>query len=106
MERKKSKVRWRSPRDRFSPPRVFLPRSPIFSKICLVTLLFAYFILAAITSGLSIPFGTFVPNLFMGACLGRLFGLVASDSFNVPASPSRRVRARRSGGACWAGTHG
>ena len=106
MERKKSKVRWRSPRDRFSPPRVFLPRSPIFSKICLVTLLFVYFILAAITSGLSIPFGTFVPNLFMGACLGLLFGLVASDSFNVPASPvpSRSRSSER--GACWAGTHG
>ena len=24
-------VRWRSPRDRFSPPRVFLPRSPWFA---------------------------------------------------------------------------
>ena len=55
----------------------------VFSQGTLFAFVPLYLILAGSCGGLPLPFGTFVPNLFMGAALGRLFALVAQDTFGV-----------------------
>ena len=38
-----------------------------------------YLSMAVICGGLAVPFGTFVPNLFMGAAFGRAYGVTLND---------------------------
>ena len=45
-----------------------------------------YFTMAVITVGIALPTGLVVPNIFMGACLGRLMGL-ACVPLGVPVEP-------------------
>jgi len=53
----------------------------LFSLPVLFTFLPIYLVLAMMCGGLSVPFGTFVPNLFMGAAMGRAFGIMFHQCF-------------------------
>jgi len=48
-----------------------------FTPASLVIFLLAYFTACSLAMGLSLPAGTFVPNLLAGCCWGRLIGEVA-----------------------------
>ena len=47
-----------------------------FGYAAILCMLVFYFIGAAVTAGSAISSGTFVPMLLIGACIGRLVGLV------------------------------
>ena len=51
----------------------------MLSANCLVLFCIIYFILAAITAGISVPAGLVVPMLLIGGSYGRLFGLGALE---------------------------
>ena len=57
--------------------------SSLFSQKTLVVFLPIYMFLSGLCGGLPIPFGTFVPNLFIGAAFGRLFALFIQDTLGV-----------------------
>ena len=50
-----------------------------FGYAALLTMLFVYFVGAAVTAGSAIASGVFVPMLLIGACIGRLVGLATVD---------------------------
>ena len=54
-------------------------RRNIFSVDALAVFIVVYLLLGGFTGGLALPFGTFVPNLFMGAALGRMFALLVQE---------------------------
>ena len=54
-----------------------------FSIKTLFAFVAVYIVLSGCTGGLAIPFGTFVPNLFVGAALGRAFALIVQDELGV-----------------------
>ena len=51
----------------------------MFSVDVLAVFIVIYLLLGGFTGGLAMPFGTFVPNLFMGAALGRMFALIVQE---------------------------
>ncbi|GMH60822.1 hypothetical protein TrRE_jg13596, partial [Triparma retinervis] len=57
--------------------------STLFSQKTLIVFLPVYMFLSGLCGGLAIPFGTFVPNLFIGAAFGRLFALFVQDTMGV-----------------------
>jgi len=57
--------------------------STLFSQKTLIVFLPIYMFLSGLCGGLSIPFGTFVPNLFIGAAFGRLYALFVQDTMGV-----------------------
>eukprot|EP00518_Triparma_eleuthera_P016439 CAMPEP_0197568100 /NCGR_PEP_ID=MMETSP1320-20131121/36760_1 /TAXON_ID=91990 /ORGANISM="Bolidomonas sp., Strain RCC2347" /LENGTH=869 /DNA_ID=CAMNT_0043130359 /DNA_START=121 /DNA_END=2727 /DNA_ORIENTATION=- len=54
-------------------------RRNLFSVDVLAVFIVIYLLLGGFTGGLALPFGTFVPNLFMGAALGRMFALLVQE---------------------------
>ncbi|GMH80501.1 hypothetical protein TrST_g2935 [Triparma strigata] len=58
-------------------------KTMLFHKETLLAFLPVYLLMAGFCGGLAIPFGTFVPNLFMGAAFGRLFAVVTQDSIGI-----------------------
>ena len=55
----------------------------LFHKETLLVFLPVYLLMAGFVGGLALPFGTFVPNLFMGAAFGRLFAVVTQDTMGI-----------------------
>ena len=55
----------------------------LFHKETLLVFLPIYLLMAGFCGGLALPFGTFVPNLFMGAAFGRLFAVVTQSSMGI-----------------------
>ena len=54
-----------------------------FTISTLLAFIAVYICLSGLTGGLAIPFGTFVPNLFLGAASGRVFALVIEDKIGL-----------------------
>ncbi|GMH96395.1 hypothetical protein TrST_g14030 [Triparma strigata] len=54
-------------------------KTNVFSVETLALFIVVFLLLGGFTGGLAIPFGTFVPNLFMGAAFGRMFALIVQE---------------------------
>ncbi|GMH63024.1 hypothetical protein TL16_g03610 [Triparma laevis f. inornata] len=54
-------------------------KTNLFSVGTLASFIAIFLLLAGFTGGLAMPFGTFVPNLFMGAAFGRMFALIVQE---------------------------
>jgi hypothetical protein len=56
----------------------------VYSINTLLVFIVVYVFCSGITGGLSVPFGTFVPNLFAGAALGRAMGVFVDVKMGYP----------------------